>query len=147
MLFVSAMNQCGANPSNSRPTKNQKAAKIMFMAIRIQKTAGEACREVTPPNRSDSFPVATARQQKNNSITDAPMKSAANKTTSHPELMTASQTINPSTASTAKTSAACHPLLRRKARFLTRMLPTSSSKVFKLGQKISFDSVIFKPLT
>jgi hypothetical protein len=144
MLFISTMNQCGANPNNPRPTKNQKAAKIMFMVIRNQKTAGEACREVTPPNRSDSFPVATARQQKNTSITDAPMKSAANITTNHREPMTASQTINPSTASTPKTSVACHRLLRRKARFLTRMLPTSSSKVFKLGQKICFASVIFK---
>ena len=72
------------------------------------------------------------------------MKSAANKTDNHREPMTASQTINPSTASTAKTSAACHPLLRRKARFLTRMLHTSSSKVFKLGQKICFASVTYK---
>ncbi len=75
------------------------------------------------------------------------MNNAANKRASHGEPMTASQTINPSTASTAKASAACDCPLRHKARFLTRMLHMSSSKVFKLGQKICFASVIFKPLT
>ena len=57
------------------------------------------------------------------------MNSAANKIVSHIEPITANQTINPSTTIPAKTSVAFHLWLRRKARFLIRILQTSSSLI------------------
>ncbi len=57
------------------------------------------------------------------------MNSAANKTASHMEPIIANQTINPSIAIPAKTSVAFHRCLRRKVRFLIRILQTSSSLI------------------
>jgi len=58
------------------------------------------------------------------------MNNAANKIASHGESITASQIINPSNINMARISAVCRSRFRRKARFLARMLQTSSSIFF-----------------